>query len=165
MLLSFGIVLLFVSLGQFYQAQINKRDLKEVVGTVANTQEVVTRVKERLLYTRKDKELRIRLKEYPDYFRIMEVYSYDTFLEGILLDGSAKLYIRPHWLAILGLGHKNDIFHLEINQQTVLDLSKTQRNSLKVGGITFVLSIILALWGVRLWRRPNSNRLRTTAAL
>jgi hypothetical protein len=142
----------WVLVGQIIQSGLTVDKLIKVTGIVENTKEVTSHVKKGLLYTHKDVELRIYLKDTTEYFRIMDVYRYQRFRGQLLNGDTAEIYIRPKWLVAYGLGYRNDIFHLTINGKTIFDISETHKNEngiVIVSIIAIPLFILLGLWTKR----------------
>jgi len=104
----------WVLIGQIIQSRLTARDLIKVTGIIDDTREVATHVRKKLFYTSKDIELRIYLKDTPEYFRIMDVYKYQQFRRQIKSGDTAEIYIRPKWLVPLGLGYRNDVFQMNM---------------------------------------------------
>lgn len=133
----------WVLVGQIIQSRLTVDDLIKVKGIIEGTKEVATHIKKKLFYTSKDLELRIYLKDTFEYFRIMNVYKYQRFRGQIGTGDTAEIYIRPKWLIPLGLGYRNDVFHLNINRQTLFDISETHRNE---NGIIIISTVAIPLF-------------------
>lgn len=137
------------------QYRLTKEDLVKVTGIVKETKEVTTKVRERLFHTRKNVETRIYLEGMSQYFRVMNDHEFQLTTSGIVKGDTAEIYIRPEWLVMLGGGQRNDVFHLNINGRTVIDLSRSRRNEV---GIILVLTISIPLFiflGIRMRRKAR----------
>lgn len=125
----------WVLVGQTIQYTMTTNILTKVEGTIDTTIEVK---KEKRKSSRFDYELRIFLQDTSEYFRIMDIYKYRSFREQISTGDKTEIYVRPKWLVPLGMGYRNDVFHMTINGNIIFDISKTRNNS---GGI-IILSIL-----------------------
>lgn len=150
------LVLIWVLIGKIVQSRMTIGDLVKVTGIVDSSKEITTRVRKRYLYTHKDMELRIYLKDTSEYFRIMDVYKYSQFRGQIKNGDTAEIYIRPNWLVPLGMGYRNDVFQLNINGQTIFDISQTRKNEngqIIVLLLAIPLFILLGRWASRKAKR------------
>jgi hypothetical protein len=139
----------WVLTGQILQRNLTISKLVPVRGIIDDSQEVVANVKKKLLDTQVDKEFRIKLKGSSEYFRIMEVYKYSGFAHQISAGDTAELFIRPKWLVPLGLGKRNDVFHLVVNGVTVFNVQQTRRNADGIIAVALVVipgAFLLARW-------------------
>ena len=127
---------MWILTGQIIQSQLTKDKLIKVKGIINESIDVT---KYSSTGKHKSKELRIFLKDNNDYYRFMDVYKYDRFEDSIKSGDIAEIYIRPKWLVLLGMGHRNDIFQMSINGKTIFDISQTKNNT---NGI-IILSIIV----------------------
>jgi len=130
----------WVLVGQTIQYTMTTKILTKVEGIIEETIEVK---KKKRKSRRFDYELRIFLQDTSEYFRLMDIYKYRSFREQISKGDTAEIYIRPKWLVPLGMGYKNDIFHMTINDRVIFDISKTRKNSGEI--------IIVAILGIPLF--------------
>ena len=154
-------VFAWVLVGQILQSRLSVDKLIKVTGIIKDTKEVATHVRKRLFYTHKDIELRIYLKDTSEYFRLMDVYKYQRFRGQIANGDTAEIYIRPKWLVPLGLGYRNDVFQMDINGQTIFDVSQTNRNEngiIIVSIIAIPLFIFLGQWTKRKARQKEKQQ-------
>jgi hypothetical protein len=155
-------VFAWLLIGQIVQSQLTADKLVKVTGVVESSEEVTTHVRKNLFNTHQDIELRIYLQGKTDYYRVMEVYNYQRFQEQIVNGSTAEIFIRPAWMVPLGLGRKNDVFQMNINGQTIFDLSETRRNGrgiIIVCLIAIPLFIMMARWS----RRKERKRKQVSA--
>jgi len=125
----------WVLIGQTIQYTMTTNMLTKVEGIIDTTTEVK---KKKRKSRRFDYELRIFLQDTSEYFRLMDIYKYRSFRDQISNGDKTEIYIRPKWLVLLGMGHRNDIFHMTINSNVIFDISKTRKNS----GAIIILAII-----------------------
>ena len=125
----------WVMIGQIIQTNLTIDKLVKVTGTIEKSIEVAKKKRKSNL---KDYELRIFLNDTTEYFRFMDIYKYDRFRDLIHHGDTAEIYIRPKWLIPLGLGHRNDIFQMTLNGQTIFEISQTKRN----GNGIIIISLI-----------------------
>jgi hypothetical protein len=154
-------VFAWVLVGQIVQLQLTVDRLIKVTGIVEGTREVATNVRKRLFNKHKDLELRIYLKDTSEYFRVMDIYKYSRFRGQIGNGDTAEIYIRPKWLVPLGLGYRNDVFQLNINGQTIFDVSETHRNEKRIIIVSIIatpLFILLGLWTRRKARKKEKQK-------
>ena len=154
-------VFAWVLVGQIVQSRLSVDKLIKVTGIITGTKEVATNVRKKLFYTHKDLELRIYLKDTSEYFRIMDVYKYPRFRGQIKNGDTAEIYIRPKWLVPLGLGYRNDVFQLNVNGQTIFDISGTHRNEnaiIIVSIIAIASFIFLGQWTRRKAQRKEKQQ-------
>ena len=82
----------------------------------------------------------------------MDVYKHQRFRGQIVNGDTAEIYIRPKWLVPLGLGYRNDVLQMNINGQTIFDVSQTHRNEngiIIISIIAIPLFIFLGRWTKR----------------
>ena len=136
---------------QYIQSRLTISDLTEVTGTIKSTERVTYWAQGRSGHW--VSELRVFLTDKPDYFRIMGVYDFLEFSDQIIAGESVKLYVRPGWLAVIGMGYKYDIMHLEIKDVVLLDISRTRRNSqgiIFVGIFSIIIFVLLGIFGKKI---------------
>ncbi|MBL7733145.1 MAG: hypothetical protein JNM88_18380 [Chitinophagaceae bacterium] len=105
------------------------RMLIKVEGIVDTTIEVKKKKYKSMKY---DYELRIFLQDTNEYFRLTGNYNYPAFKDQVSGGDKATIWIRPKWLVPLGMGYRNDIFQMLVNDKIVFDISKRKRNSGKI---------------------------------
>jgi hypothetical protein len=126
----------WILLGQSFQFCLTRDKLVAQSGIIGDVLEVSSGLR-----NKKTHELRISLKGYPGYFRIMDIYPYQTFSSALQPGDQATIYIRPRWLSVLGMGHTNDIFQMAVNGKTVFDLRQTKSNAKRL--IIFSLTALV----------------------
>ncbi len=136
----FALAMCWVLVGQTIQYSMTTNILTKVEGSIDTT---IEKKKKRRKSRQFDYELRIFLKDTSEYFRLMDIYKYRSFREQISKGDKAEIYIRPKWLVPLGIGYRNDIFHMTINGNIIFDISKTRKNS---GGIIIVAILAIPLF-------------------
>ena len=150
-------VFTWVLVGQVLQARLTIDKLIKVTGVVDKTREVTTDVKKSILYTHKDVELRIYLKDTSEYFRIMDVYKYERFQGQIKNGDSAEIYIRPKWMVPLGFGYRNDVFQMSINGKTIFDVSQTLGNAYGIIIVSLIAIPLFVFLGKRARRKAHDE--------
>lgn len=122
----FAIAMCWVLVGQTIEYTMTTKTLTKVDGIIDTTIEVG---KKKYKSRKKTYELRVFLQDTSEYFRFMEIYKYRAFRHQIRHGDTAEIFIRPKWLILLGMGHRNDIFQMTINRNTIFDISRTRKNS------------------------------------
>lgn len=133
----------WILLGQSFQFYLTRDKLVAQSGIISDVLEVSSGLRNKRV-----QELRISLKEQPGYFRIMDIYPYKTFSSTLQPGDQATLYIRPRWLSLLGMGHKNDIFQMAVNGKTVFELQQTKTKAkglILLSGVALFLSFMFIL--------------------
>jgi hypothetical protein len=143
----------WVLVGQIIQVNLTVDKLVRVNGIIDKTVEVA---KKRRKSNRYYYELRIFLKDTPEYFRFMDIYRYDVFREKIQSGDSTQIFIRPKWLVPLGLGYRNDIFQMTLNGETLFDVSQTKKNNTRIIIVTIIAIPSFLLLG-RYIRKKGRN--------
>ncbi len=150
------IILFFVwiVIGNFYELNCTKNDLKAIKGTIIDSKEVAVSVARKRINNGKRKELRLVLNNYPNYFRLTDSFQYLDIINSLKIGDTVTIYYRKKYLVPLGFGHETDIYQLEHNNKVLFDISKRKQNS---KGIIFVAGLAVVLFsGMFLyynWRR------------
>ena len=137
--------------GVFWQSGITTKNLELVTGIVHKTEVVTIVVPSRGHNVQS--ELRLFLKDSSEYFRISDVYKFERFRDRIQEGDSAEIFIRPKLLQRFFLGQRNDIMHLNINGQIIVDVVQTRKianAAIIVGIAAIIVFLLLAIFGGRI---------------
>ncbi|MCC7027969.1 MAG: hypothetical protein IT265_13480 [Saprospiraceae bacterium] len=149
-----ALFLIWVLVGQLIESNLTIEKLIKVNGTIDTT---IIVEKNRLKSKKKDYELRIFLVETNEYFRFLDIYRYDKFLEKIHHGDSTEIYVRPKWLVPLGMGYKNDIFQMTLNRQIIFDISQRENNANGIIFISLISILLFTLSGFYINRKKHKR--------
>lgn len=138
---------LYVLVGQIIQSRLELNEFVKVEGVVENTKVVRTGSRGN------SRELRIYLQNSSEYFRIMDVYNYQKFQERIQPDVNVVIYVRPPWVVPLGMGYKNDVFHLVVNGKVLFDISKKKWHDKGIAIAALIVTPVMIFVGQLIRRK------------
>lgn len=122
-----------------YEQTYDAGDLDKVSGQVSSIDEVTTRVINKPAYKRKKKELRLYLKDFPEYFRLTDSFNYTPVIDKLKVGDEVQVYVRKPYLAFMGMGKRTDIYQLEYQGETLVHLSELKQKS--TGGVVAIGTI------------------------
>ncbi len=104
-------------------------DLEKISGKVEYNEVVTTRIIDKPLYKGREQELRLKLHNYPDYFRLTDNFFIGEVAGKLTIGDSVTVYYRGWLQTLLGFGRRTDIYQVEYHEKTLFELGDRQRNS------------------------------------
>jgi hypothetical protein len=141
------IIILFIwfAIGNSVELIYKKNNLKFVKGSIISIDNVIIKVINKPLYKGKKYELRLRLNNYPDYFRLSDEFNYDNIIKSLRIGDTVTIYYRNKYLVPLTSGIQTDIYQLEFRNKILFDLIQRKQNSKGLFFTTLIASIILSV--------------------
>jgi hypothetical protein len=146
LLLVFTLVCLWFTVSLVITQVAELEDLKVQSGEITNSQIVITRLKNKLLYKDTTREMRLFLNESLDYFVISGKDRFDN-LDSLYVGDQVRIYTKDQVWGIFGFGHRT-ILHMEriADHKLFVDFNKRQTSNRNLWLITGIATLAFSLW-------------------
>lgn len=130
--------------------------LTKTVGTVASMDSVITRVKNKPLYKRVDKDLRIHLLEDEHFFKVSSSKGFGFITSKIKIGDEVVIYTDPPFESFL-FGKSRRICHLGHNGETIIDFRKEKKSYYPSVAILVISTLAFGTWYVYRRRKASAD--------
>ena len=130
--------------------------LERVAGTVAAMDSVVTRVKDKPLYKRVDKELRIYLSNHPNYYKVSTNSDFGFITSKVRVGDEVVMFTNPPFETLI-LGKSNRICQLEHNGEKTIDFKEQNEKYHPSIALLLTATIGFSIWYFYSRRKAAAN--------
>ena len=138
--------------------------LTRTVGTVASIDSVITRVRNKPLYKRVDKDLRIHLADEEHFFKVSGSKGFHFITSKIKIGDKIIIYADPPFESFL-FGKSRRMCQLEHNGETIIDFRKEKKSYYPSVAILVVSTLAFGTWYVYRRRKASANNALAKAGL
>ncbi|GAA4433787.1 hypothetical protein GCM10023188_23810 [Pontibacter saemangeumensis] len=128
-LLPVNVLFVWITIGNILEMNYGVDDLKKITGKVEYNEVVTTRIINKPLYKGREQELRLKLHNYPEYYRLTDNFFIGEVAGKLMIGDSVTVYYRSWFQTLLGFGRQTDIYQVEYHEKTLFELSDRQRNA------------------------------------
>ena len=138
-------------IGHLYLITLDKSSL---VVTKGQVEDIAIRFEQGTRASYKYYPLKIELTNYPEEFRLPDVYKRDfAYLESkIQIGDTITLYTRHKWQVILGWGKQIDIYEIDKNGETLFSISEVVDEKKNQATLFSIFAIVFWTWYI-IYRR------------
>lgn len=133
---------MWIVIGNLFELAYTKQDLEFKKGRIVYFDKIITKTINKPLYKSIEKEVQIKLDNYPEYFRLTDNFKCDTLLNNLKLGDTITIYYRKKFLVPLGFGKQTDIYQLEYKNQVLFDIIQRKNNSKSLILVGIIATII-----------------------
>lgn len=144
----------WVIVGNIIELNYRKENLNNITGQIINIKEIQTRNSRK----NQDFELRLYLDNYKKYFRITDNFKYQKIEKKLKIGDEIKIYFRPKYYVLFGLGKQTDVYELQHKNETLFNISERKRNS--KGSIKISLIVVLIFGSVYYFARRKIKNMK-----
>lgn len=138
--------------------------LTRTQGTVVSMDSLITRIKDKPLYKRVDKDLRIYLADHTDFFKVSTSEDFSFITSKIGIGDRVTIYTDPPFERFL-FGKSPRICHLEYSGETIIDFNKQKKSYYASVAILVVSTLGFGSWYYFRRRKAAANRALAKAGL
>ena len=153
-LLIFGLVWLWFSIGLYVDSNYTIADLKAHNGVIENIDSVIIKVKDKPLFKKVTKQLRLQLSSDNNVYTLETTENFGNMVSKVNIGDSVTLFTKPKLWGIFGLKKTSIISHLIKDKEVIIDYANYKSSISRLFYLTLVFSIvILVVYMVKLRNR------------
>jgi hypothetical protein len=156
LLLPFAIVFLCSAMWLTSRVLTPLNNLERVAGTVASMDSVVTRVKDKPLYKRLDKELRIYLSSRPNYYMVSTSSDFGFITSKVRVGDEVVIFTNPPFETFI-FGKSDRICQLEHNGEKIIEFKEQNEKYYPSIALLLTATIGFFIWYFYTRRKAAAN--------
>ena len=142
-LLIFGLVWLWFSIGLFLDGNYTIKDLKPHNGVVERLDSVIIKVKDKPLFKEVTKQLRLQLSSDNNVYTLETTENFVNVVSKVNIGDSVTVFTKPKLWGIFGLKKASVINHLTKDKGVVIDYTTYKSSISGLFYLTLIFSIVL----------------------
>ena len=144
-LLLFGIVWLWFSIGLYVDSNYTINNLKPHTGVIEALDSSIVKVKNKPLFKEITRELQIILSKDNNVYTFETTENLGNIVSKINIGDSVTIYTKPKLWGVFGLKKASAINHLTRNKEVVIDYATYKDSISGIFYLTLIFSIILLI--------------------
>jgi hypothetical protein len=153
-LLIFGLVWLWFSVGLYVDGTYTIKDLKPHNGVIEGLDSVIIRVKDKPLFKEVTKQLRLQLSSDNNVYTLQTTENFGYLVSKVNIGDSVTVFTKPKLWGIFGLKKAYDINHLTKDKEVVIDYTTYKSSLSGLFYLTLIFSLVLlVVYVVKLKKR------------